>query len=83
MGKELWLQATIYLGDAQKTRRFRYIRKGIVECNEKRNDRIVDIVKKLEELGYELIFQGGNGDFVDMLLSVDFISGNLTSGCRE
>ena len=32
-----------------------------------------NIVKKLEELGYELIFQGGNGDFVDMLLSVDFI----------
>jgi hypothetical protein len=32
-----------------------------------------NIVKKLEELGYELIYQGGNGDFVDMLLSVDFI----------
>lgn len=39
-------------------------------CGEKLEN---DIIQKLKELGYEIIYQGGNGDFVDMLLSIDFI----------
>jgi hypothetical protein len=31
------------------------------------------IIKKLKSDGAELLYQGGNGDFIDMLLSVDFI----------
>jgi hypothetical protein len=32
-----------------------------------------NIIKKLKSDGAELLYQGGNGDFIDMLLSVDFI----------
>jgi hypothetical protein len=32
-----------------------------------------NIIKKLKTKGAELLYQGGNGDFIDMLLSVDFI----------
>ena len=32
-----------------------------------------NIIKKLKSNGAELLYQGGNGDFIDMLLSVDFI----------
>lgn len=32
-----------------------------------------NIIKKLKTKGGELLYQGGNGDFIDMLLSVDFI----------
>jgi hypothetical protein len=32
-----------------------------------------NIINKLKTKGAELLYQGGNGDFIDMLLSVDFI----------
>jgi hypothetical protein len=32
-----------------------------------------DIVKRLTEIGYEVIYQGGNGDYIDMVYSIDFI----------
>jgi hypothetical protein len=31
------------------------------------------VLKKLKELGYKILYQGGDGDFVDMLFSTDII----------
>ena len=32
-----------------------------------------DIVKRLTDIGYDVIYQGGNGDYIDMVYSIDFI----------
>ena len=32
-----------------------------------------DIVKRLPDIGYEVVYQGGNGDYIDMVYSIDFI----------
>jgi hypothetical protein len=31
------------------------------------------IVNRLKNIGYDILYQGGNGDFIDMIFSVDFI----------
>jgi hypothetical protein len=31
------------------------------------------VVNKLKDIGYKILYQGGNGDFIDMLFSIDFI----------
>lgn len=31
------------------------------------------VLKKLKELGYKILYQGGDGDFIDMLFSIDII----------
>jgi hypothetical protein len=32
-----------------------------------------NVVNKLKDIGYKVLYQGGNGDFIDMLFSIDFI----------
>jgi predicted nucleic-acid-binding protein len=31
------------------------------------------VVNKLKDIGYKVLYQGGNGDFIDMIFSIDFI----------
>jgi hypothetical protein len=41
-----------------------------------------NIVNRLKDIGYNLLYQGGDGDFIDMIFSVDFIierNGNVST----
>jgi hypothetical protein len=45
-----------------------------IEVNSSYGEKLENnIINKLKTKGAELLYQGGNGDFIDMLLSVDFI----------
>jgi hypothetical protein len=51
---------------------FRYVENNIKDSfnGEKVED---EVKRKFESLGYELLYQGGNGDYLDMVFSVDLI----------
>lgn len=41
-----------------------------------------NIINRLKDIGYNLLYQGGDGDFIDMIFSVDFIierNGNVST----
>jgi hypothetical protein len=41
-----------------------------------------NIINRLKDIGYNLLYQGGDGDFIDMIFSIDFIierNGNVST----
>jgi hypothetical protein len=59
-----------YLKSPQELLEFTKSTRHTSEMGEKLED---EIVKRLTDIGYEVIYQGGNGDFIDMIYSIDFI----------